>query len=341
MDVERNGLKKATFALYFFFLFLLFPLAVYPAKQTTKPLKINLFSFRNGVGLETDRRVMQEALERQGHLVACINYLEDKKRKADINIFFEHPLPEKFSWAPLNWFVPNPEWYTRDLKLLDQMDLILCRTKEVHRIFSEKKYPVYYLGFTSPDCFDLQIQKDFSRIFHLAGASIQKGTSPILAIWNSDPAAPHLTVIKHSSDLIISRRNLKFIASPISERELRRLQNQCGIHLCPSETEGFGHYIMEALSAGAVVITTDAPPMNEFIQDPRCLVPYIKSSPCRLAINYYVDQDELGNRIKAVSALPKEELESIGKQNRAAYLRRTQEFYDRLNELLLKTAAKK
>ncbi|MES2199112.1 MAG: glycosyltransferase [Chlamydiota bacterium] len=66
------------------------------------------------------------------------------------------------------------------------------------------------------------------------------------------------------------------------QEDLRKIQNKTGIHLCPSEVEGFGHCIFEALSTGAVVITTDAPPMNEFIKDPRCLVPFSHSAPTHL-----------------------------------------------------------
>lgn len=318
------------------FLFFLPLFFVYSAE----PLKINLFSFRNGVGLQTEQKVMQEALELLGHSVVCINYGDKgRKRKADINIFFEHPLPEKYSWATLNWFIPDPEWYTRDIKLLDKMDLILCKTKESLRIFSDLHYPTYYLGFTSPDCYRSEIKKDFSRFFHLAGGSDQKGTGAILKIWMANPYYSHLTLIKHSSEWIISQRNLKFISTYLPESELRQLQNQCGIHLCPSETEGFGHYIMEAMSTGAVVVTTDAPPMNEFIQDRRCLVPYMKTAEQRLGINYYVNPVELKKKIESLASLTPEELRAIGENNRLLYLRKKREFYERLNKLLNMTAA--
>jgi len=327
-------------AIVFFFLFLLLiPRLTFPAESSCRPLKINLFGFHNGVGLETDRKVLQETLQRFGHSVEYINYGENRKRAADINIFFEHPLENKFSWATLNWLIPNPEWYTQDVKLLDEMDLILCRTKEVQRVFSERHCPTYYLGFTSPDCYESSIQKDFSLFFHLAGGSNQKGTSAILEVWSSHRQYPHLTVIKHGSDWIVSQRNLKYISNYLSQIQLCQLQNRCGIHLCLSETEGFGHYIMEALSVGSVVITTDAPPMNEFIHDRRCLVPFMKFSRQYLATNYYVDPQELEKKINELIALSKDELREIGKQNRKIYLQKTQEFYERLDRLLLKSAS--
>ena len=37
----------------------------------------------------------------------------------------------------------------------------------------------------------------------------------------------------------------------LDEAELKRLQNAHVFHLCPSETEGFGHYLVEAMGIGA------------------------------------------------------------------------------------------
>ena len=41
----------------------------------------------------------------------------------------------------------------------------------------------------------------------------------------------------------------------------------CGVHLCPSAREGFGHYINEARAASALVVTVDEPPMRDFVED--------------------------------------------------------------------------
>ena len=137
--------------------------------------------------------------------------------------------------------------------------MIVCRTKECQRIFQNLGKEVYFLGFTSKNYYDASIEKDFSQFFHLAGNSLQKGTSTIIGMWKENPEFPRLTILKHGyidPDLI----NLSWIPNYVSVEELCLLMNQSGVHLCPSETEGFGHYIMEAMSTGAVVITTDAPP---------------------------------------------------------------------------------
>jgi hypothetical protein len=47
--------------------------------------------------------------------------------------------------------------------------------------------------------------------------------------------------------------------------QIRALQSRLPLHLCVSEREGFGHYLNEARAAGALVITTDHPPMSELV----------------------------------------------------------------------------
>jgi glycosyltransferase involved in cell wall biosynthesis len=301
---------------------------------SNKQLKINLISRSNGKGLDTDKKILKEALEEMDCSVTIVDLTSLKWNRAHINIFLQDLVLEKFPWAQQNWFIPNPEWYDQDIRLLDKIDLILCRTKDVERIFQKMNKQTYYLGFTSPDCYWPDMQKDYLHFFHLAGGSALKGTKIIQNIWLSHPLFPLLTVINFVIPFTSAQSNLEWIQHRVSEFKLRQLQNQCGIHLCPSETEGFGHYVMEAMSAGAIVITTDAPPMNEFIEDQRCLVPYIKKTPLCLATRYEIDPVQLQNKIEYLISLPSEELEAISLHNRSVYLQKKQEFYEKLEELI-------
>ncbi|EQD67759.1 glycosyltransferase, partial [mine drainage metagenome] len=56
--------------------------------------------------------------------------------------------------------------------------------------------------------------------------------------------------------------NIEHRIDYLDDAALQRLQNAHWFHLCPSETEGYGHYLVEAMGIGAVVLTTDAAPMN-------------------------------------------------------------------------------
>lgn len=302
-----------------------------PAKTLTINLIVKHF---HGKGLEVDQQVLAEAIEKLGHKVNKISSEDAQRIQADVNIFFQWVVSDKLHWAKLNWFIPNPEWYVENVNLLNKIDLILCRTHETERIFQSLNRPTYYLGFTSIDCYQPHIQKDYSHFLHLAGASYLKGTAPIQQIWLSHPLFPLLTVVRYPSDFISPQANLQWIPYQLPTDQVRLLQNQCGVHLCPSETEGFGHYLMEAMSAGAVVLTTQAPPMNEFIHDPRCLIPCLNSTPMNLGTCYRVDPMQLEQKVLNLLGLPPTELTAIGLNNRAIYLEKKQEFYEKLEELL-------
>jgi hypothetical protein len=296
-------------------------------------LRINIICDLNGGGLERDKEILEKELLALGHQVKHVTpNLKVPITEADVNIFIENPLEKFFTYAKSNYFIPNPEWYSASKEIISKFDLILCRTREVERIFHQFNKKTYYLGFTSLDRYNPDIAKEYTHFLHISGQSAQKGTKKIFQVWSHRPDLPRLiTVGRYCSDPKLS--NVTLLRRHIPEEEIQQMQNQCGVHLCLSETEGFGHYIWEAMSTGAVVITTDAPPMNEHILDRRCLVGYNVSKPQRLAINYYVDPILLEDVINDILALPEEELQRIGQQNRQIFLEQKDAFRRKLKVL--------
>lgn len=318
----------------FLFLFLVVMLQI-GSYEEGKRLKVNLIASMNGKGLEADKITLENALKSLGCSVRFIERCDPYPvYHADVNIFFEKPLPDIFPYAPLNWFVPNPEWCYESREVLDHIDLILCRTKEVERIFTGLSRKTYLLGFSTRDASIEGVVKDFNACIHVAGCSFQKGTWAVATAWVRNPKFPHITVVRLSDSPFGDLSNFTWFDYRLPLEQLRTLQNQSGIHLCLSETEGYGHYLMEAMSCGAVVLTTDAPPMNEFILDPRCLVPYDHKVPQLLATNYYVSAEALETSMKKLLYLPREERMAIGAANRARYLQLKQQFLHRLQLLI-------
>lgn len=299
-------------------------------------LTVNILTSINGWGLTADLVIIQEALQELGHSVRPIDILSEEHTTipyADINLFIEMFDPNLFSFANVNWFIPNPEWYSDPISKLDDFDLILCRTREVERIFQQLGKPTYFLGFTSFDRYRDDIQIDFGQYGHFAGASFQKGTVPLLNVWLERADFPSLLMMTRYQEAM-ETPNLKIINWWVPHEEFAQLLNQTGVHLCLSETEGFGHSIMEAMSVGAVVVVVDAPPMNEFIQDPRCLVPYKATWQKWLATNYCFDEMALCESIQNLMNLPEEELAEIGQRNREFYLAKKKEFLENFSNLL-------
>jgi len=313
----------------------------YLSATDQEPLKIHIFCEANGKGLEKDRNILKESLESLNCIVDCFeNNVQVLVSDCDVNIFVQHINPNQIPSAKHNWFIPNPEWCFDDITLLESMDLILCRTREVERIFKNLNLNTYFLSFTTKDRYVENIKKQHQRYLHVAGSSEYKGTRAIITAWEQQNRFPYLTILKMNI-MPLNSTNLKIINRYVSQERVIRLQNECLIHLCPSETEGFGHYIMESMSAGAVVLTTNAAPMNEFIEDKRCLIPYEKTSSQRLATLYYVGVSDIEKHIYKFKQLPIDELLKIGKSNRERYLKISKTFNENLKNLIDQTLKSK
>lgn len=171
-------------------------------------------------------------------------------------------------------------WYFVNIDITDFTDFdntphnIVCKTKQAFNILSPK-FPnknIIYTGFTSIDRFNPAIKKDYTKFIHVAGKSPWKGTLPIIKAWQRHPEWPELTLVWRQDSFgvqldpveISKIKNIKFMNGFLTDQKLDELVNSSGIHICPSEHEGFGHYINEARAVKAVVLYSDAPCMNEF-----------------------------------------------------------------------------
>ena len=93
--------------------------------------------------------------------------------------------------------------------------------------------------------------------------------------------------------------------------------------------------MVEGMSTRAVVITTDAPPMNELVHRTRgFLVPYRGSEGRHLGTNYRVDAQALEQTIQAIIASDQDPLEEMGQKARAWFAANQKAFETRLIEVL-------
>lgn len=106
--------------------------------------------------------------------------------------------------------------------------------------------------------------------FAFTGKSPYKNTQPILEAWARNPDFPPLTISTYDKDTITlvkqfleGRRdlgyiplNIRLVDTRMSVQQLNGLLRGVGIHVCPSQKEGFGHYINQARAAEALVLTT-------------------------------------------------------------------------------------
>lgn len=228
-------------------------------------MKINLLSHDNGVGLTQDVRLVKQILDKS-HDVRFIDLRTSNHRQADINIYFEILDGRHYDNAKYNLFFPNPEWFWWP-KQLGGIDIVLAKTRDAESIFRAiGKSEVIFTSFTSEDRYDPDIPKE--RVYlHTAGQSETKGTQTVFMAWKTHYPQLIFTKLKAYGGYTVHNPNIITCWDRLPMDLLRNIQNKCAFHVCPSEYEGFGHYIWEAKACAGIVITSDGAPMSEMVTE--------------------------------------------------------------------------
>lgn len=299
-------------------------------------MHVRLISKDNGLGLSRDMAILRRtliAISGEKMRVETVDWQsKPSPERADLNIFLELVNPAHFRAAKRNIFVPNPEWFMREWRPhLQGFDQVWAKTRDCEAIFKGLHRSVVFTGWTSPDLFDGTVERK-KRLLHVAGGSSAKGTEQVLQA---------MAMLGDGFDLtLVSRKPWNAPANvtqtgPLSDAELRRVMNEHAIHLCPSSYEGFGHYINEARSVGAVIITTNAAPMNELVRPTFGLGAALASvSAQNLAQHKHVEVSSLSQCIAMAMTAPQEVLDRLGKLAREAYLSDDSAFEEALIILL-------
>ena len=328
-------------------------------------IRINLVAFENGVGNSRDIALLRHALASIGCEVTLSVPSKHARRRRrlglvrafararltraqrareggraarfDMTVMLEHVWPEALHLATRNLIVPNPEFFDRhDQRMLGCFDAVWAKTRATEALFRPLGRPTRFTGFDSEDRY-LEGGARAPTFLHVAGKSRMKGTARLVELWSTHPEWPRLTLVQSvpGGPLPVARANIVLRSDYLSDAELKALQNENGIHLCTSETEGWGHYIAEAESAGAIVIATDAAPMNELVRPERgFLVDAQPSGRQHLATTFEFDAGSLGATIERVLALGDDGRRRLGEAARAWFLWNKRDFPARLTQAL-------
>ncbi len=89
------------------------------------------------------------------------------------------------------------------------------------------------------------------------------------------------------------------------------------------------------MSCRAVVVTTDAPPMNELITPARGIpVPYHQSEPRHLGTNFLIDPAKLESNIQQLLTMPAEQKQALGHSARSWFEKNDTTFRETLPALI-------
>lgn len=297
-----------------------------------KPMRpvFNLVARNNEYGLTHDGEIVKSFFPGV-HFTHKAETSFDEFDYADVNIFIEHVLPQMLPRAKANVLIPNVEYYFEHLmSYLPLFNRILYKTKWSTSLYQGKSCVV--TGWESPDRYTPVPVRDYHSFIHIAGLSPAKQTGVVLSTWRKYPDLPGIVIVYGDSkaakiDLSDLPKNVTFIEERLSDEEIRRLMSTYALHLCPSKNEGFGHYINEARSCEAVVVTTDGPPMNELITPEYGFLvsPSVRGKYFRVE-SYEITPEDLYPVIKRVMKLTVEEKKALGRKARERFLSERDQF---------------
>lgn len=291
----------------------------------------------NTVGLATDVELLREFLLERGHAV-MIAHWRDTSLPADVNFYLEKLAAQHFISAPQHVGIFNLEWFSPLwIPHLHHMTQIWAKSAAAHEWYMERGFDrVRYTSFLSRDPFDPSIRRE-RRVLHLAGRSSAKNTTAVLrAYWDADAAGiklPWLDLVSFATVVPMPPRVTQH--SNVSRRELDFRLNNCRFHLCPSEIEGWGHYIVEATACRGIVITTDASPMFEHVLPTfgRLLAPH-RTTQLGGLDRMQITPAQIIAALHEVAELSDSVLDTMGDQARAWNRRRNDAFTHCAGKLL-------
>ena len=212
-----------------------------------------------------------------------VNHRAPSCPQAEVNFFVEVINPSLFAYAGRNIWIPNPEWTYHTWEPYAKMvDEVWVKTHEAEALFLRWTPNVKYISWTSIDKKYPELgSKNPNKGIVPIGKNVWRNPKPILQAYSRIlaqhpevfPSLPHLTLVHVPSHVPIGNIP-EGIASKITVRsevvpdeEYTALLHECGLVVCTSAAEGFGHAVNEALSAGCVPILSPIQPFREIVKN--------------------------------------------------------------------------
>jgi hypothetical protein len=255
-------------------------------------MRVNLISNnRNQTGLMQDVDILQGIWHHifEDTKFRRVHHSQPECPEAEINIFFEILNPSLFTYAATNIWIPNPEWtYKTWEPHFSQLDQIWCKTHHAVDIFKPHNPNTFFVGWTSIAKGVPEI-KNFSKALVLAGKNIFRHPQVVINSYllikeEARAKLPELHVVFDSTRMnVLVPDELKdkvfLYPNTLKESEYNNLVAECGLAICISAAEGFGHAVNEAASTGSLLITSDIPAFRQFDYENTFFVPVSSEIP--------------------------------------------------------------
>jgi hypothetical protein len=244
-------------------------------------MRINLIgNFTPNTGLSQDALILRGLLTHVfgKDVVLCkVPHVHPQCPDANVNIFLEVINPALFSYAKKNIWIPNVEWTYRNWKpYMGMVDEIWAKTKEAYDLFSSlTNTKVLRTGWTSIDK-GRPDKKNYSKAIVLVGKNIYRNPKQLIRayhhIYQNDPdwygKLPTLYIPYNPAHVgfFVPAEVLDKVVQltrELKDSEYTELLHECGLAICTSAAEGFGHAVNEAMSAECNLLLSQIRPFTE------------------------------------------------------------------------------
>jgi hypothetical protein len=242
-------------------------------------MRVNLIGNFGSKGLMQDAMILRGLLTNvHGDSVQIrkIHHSMPQCPEAEMNIFIEVINPSLLPYAAKNIWIPNTEWtYKTWIPYISMVDEVWTKTGEAYDIFSKHTSKVKHISWTSIDKI-FHDRKNYHKAIVLVGKNTNRNPKPVLQAYlriketnpNLYALLPEL-VIPYNPDHIKFhfpsdlRDKVTLISKVLSETEYDDILKECGLAICTSAAEGFGHAVNEAMSSGCNLIVSNILPFLE------------------------------------------------------------------------------
>lgn len=242
-------------------------------------MRINLIANFGTAGLNQDASILRGLLVNQfpDVVIHRVSSNQPECQEAEVNIFIEVVNPCLLTYAGYNVWIPNPEWtYKTWIPYISMMDAIWVKTREAEEIFKQHTKKVRYIGWTSID--KIFHEKNYGKAIVLVGKNPYRNPKPLLKAYYDLLKTPDVYAKLPELHIPRNPREIEFFVpdeikskvtlyDTLSESEYDKLLHECGLAICLSNCEGFGHAVNEAMSAGCNLLLSNIEPFIELTSD--------------------------------------------------------------------------
>jgi len=240
-------------------------------------MRINIISnHRKNTGLSQDVKILCGLLTsifEKNVEIQFVQYMQPQCVEADVNIYVEVINPSLFSYAAKNIWIPNIEWTSVTwVPYMHMVNEIWVKTHEAERIIKDLTPTcVRYIGWTSLNKETPSTKNYFKAIVPL-GKNLNREIDVIFNAYEKIRLIGPVDFCNLPILHVVSSRHIEVPSSisdrvvvygTLSDEEYDKLLRECGLCICLSKAEGFGHAINEAMASGCNMIVSSIAPFLE------------------------------------------------------------------------------